>query len=98
MIHASGMEPVVLPPRRPNPNAYCERFVRSIKNEALTRMIVIGEASLRYVIQSYLTHYRYELTHQRLNNQLIAPELGLKNQCRRIVRRDRLGGLPGYYY
>jgi hypothetical protein len=84
--------------RAPNLNAYCKRFVRSIKNEALTRMIVIGEASLRYVIQSYLMHYRYELTHQRLNNQLIAPALGLEDQCRRIVRRNRQGGLPSYYY
>jgi putative transposase len=44
ILRASGVEPVVLPPRSPNLNAYCERFVRSIKDEALNQMIVIGEA------------------------------------------------------
>ena len=50
MLRASGVEPVVLPPRNPNLNAYCERFVRSIKEEALYQMIMIGEASLCYVL------------------------------------------------
>jgi putative transposase len=35
ILRASGVEPVVLPPRSPNLNAYCERFVRSIRQEAL---------------------------------------------------------------
>jgi putative transposase len=42
ILRASGVEPVVLPPRSPNLNANCERFVRSIKDEALHQMIVIG--------------------------------------------------------
>jgi transposase InsO family protein len=79
-LRASGVEPVVLPPRSPNLNAYCERFVRSIKEEALQQMIVIGEASLRSVIQSYLAHYHHERNHQGLGNQLIVPESGMENQ------------------
>jgi hypothetical protein len=43
-----GVEPLMLPPQSPNLNAHCERFVRSIKEEALGRMICMGEASLRY--------------------------------------------------
>ena len=35
LLKDSGLEPVVLPPRSPNLNAHCERFVRSIKEEAL---------------------------------------------------------------
>jgi hypothetical protein len=61
-------------------------------------MIVIGKASLRYVNQSYRTHYHHKRNHRDLNHQLIAPELGLEDQCDRIVRRDRLGGLLSYYY
>jgi transposase InsO family protein len=38
LLEASGVEPVVLPPHSPNLNAYCERFVRSIKEEALDQM------------------------------------------------------------
>ena len=98
MLRASGVEPVVLPPRSPNLNAYCERFVRSIKEEALQQMIVIGEACLCSVIQSYLTHYHHERNHQGLGNQLIVPESGMKHQRGLVVRRERLGGLLSYYH
>jgi putative transposase len=98
MLRASGVEPVVLPPRSPNLNAYCERFVRSITEETLNQMIVIGEASLRDVIRSYLTHYHHERNHQGLGNQLIVPEPGKGSQRGSVVRRERLGGLLSYYH
>jgi putative transposase len=47
LLKDSGVEPIVLPPRSPTLNAYCKRFVRSIKEEALNHMIVIGEAALQ---------------------------------------------------
>ena len=46
LLKASGVEPIVLPPRSPNLNAHCERFVRSIKEEALAQMVMLGERSL----------------------------------------------------
>jgi putative transposase len=98
MLRASGVEPIALPPRSPNLNAYCERFVRSIKEEALNQMIVIGEAALRMVIQSYLAHYHHERNHQGLGNQLIVPEPGMEHQHGLVVRRERLGGLLSYYH
>jgi putative transposase len=98
MLRASGVEPVVLPPRSPNLNAHCERFVRSIRQEALHQMIVIGETSLRSVIQPYVTHYHHERNHQGLANRLIASEPGVGCQSGLVVRRERLGGLLTYYY
>jgi putative transposase len=98
ILRASGVEPVVLPPRSPNLNAYCERFVRSIKEEALHQIIVIGEASLRYVLQSYLAYYHQERNHQGLNNQLISAAPGVGRQSGMVVYRERLGGLLTYYY
>jgi putative transposase len=77
LLKRSGVEPVVLPPRIPNLNAHCERFVRSIKEEALTQMLILGERSLYYVVQQYLAHYHAERHHQGLGNQLIAPEPGM---------------------
>jgi putative transposase len=98
LLKDSGVGPIVLPPRSPNLNAYCERFVRSIKEEALSQMIVIGEAALRYAIQSYLIHYHHERNHQGLGNQLIVPEPGMGSRCGAVVRRERLGGLLSYYH
>jgi len=47
------MAVVQLPPRSPNLNAYAERFVRSIKDECLNRMIFFGERSLRKATGEY---------------------------------------------
>ena len=49
-IIASGqVEPLVLPARSPNLNAYAERWVRSVKEECLSKVILFGERSLRRI-------------------------------------------------
>jgi putative transposase len=98
LLKDSGVEAVVLPPRSPNLNAHCERFVRSIKKEALKQMIMLGERSLSYAIQQYLVHYHTERNHQGLDNQLIAREGTSGCQTGLVVRRERLGGLLSYYH
>jgi len=98
LLKASGVEPVVLPPQSPNLNAHCERFVRSIKEEVVGRMICMGEASLRYTLTQYLVHYHAERNHQGLNNQLIVPDPEVSKQTGQVVHRERLGGLLSYYY
>jgi transposase InsO family protein len=94
----SGVEPIVLPPRSPNLNAHCERFVRSIKEETLDQMLILGERALHYIIGEYLAHYHAERNHQGLSNQLIAPEADLGSHSGQVSRRERLGGLLSYYY
>ena len=98
LLKDSGVEPILLPPRSPNLNAHCERFVRSIKEEALERMVMLGERSLYHVIHEYLTHYHTERNHQGLDNRLIAPEGAVGCQTGHVVRRERLGGLLSYYH
>lgn len=53
-----------LPPRSPHLNAHAERFVRTIKEPCLERMIVFGEASLRTAVQNFVEHYNRERAHQ----------------------------------
>jgi transposase InsO family protein len=98
LLKTSGVEPILLPPRSPNLNAHCERFVRSIKEEALEQMVMLGERALYYAIDQYLTHYHTERNHQGLDNQLIAREEEVGYQTGPVVRRERLGGLLSYYY
>lgn len=52
----AGVEPVLLPPRSPNLNAHLERIFLIVKSEALERMILFGEKSLRNAISSFLIH------------------------------------------
>jgi putative transposase len=98
LLKDSGLEPIVLPPRGPNLNAHCERFVRSIKEETLDRMVMLGEPALSYVIRQFVAHYHTERNHQGLDNQLIARERGVGGRTGHVVRRARLGGLLSYYH
>jgi transposase InsO family protein len=98
LLMDSGVGPVLLPPRSPNLNAYCERFVRSIKEEALKQMVMLGERSLYYAIYQFLTHYHTERNHQGLDNQFIAPDADLWSHRGQVSRRACLGGLLRYYY
>jgi len=70
-LEAAGVNSVKLPLRSPNLNPHAERFVRSIKESCLDRMIFFGEASLRTAVQNFVEHYHSERNHQGLANQLI---------------------------
>lgn len=63
MVADAGVESVKLPARSPNLNAYAERFVRSIKESCLERMILFGEDSLRTAIANFVVHYHGERNH-----------------------------------
>jgi len=79
-------------------NAHAERFVRSIKEECLNKIIFFGEASLRRAIDAYLTHYHHERNHQGLENKLIDGEENVGQIAGEIHCREHLGGLLKYYY
>ena len=50
ILTSGDVEPIRLPPKSPNLNAYAERFVRSIKEECLHRVVPLGEGHLRLIV------------------------------------------------
>jgi transposase InsO family protein len=80
-----------------NGNARAERFVRSIKDECLNRVIPIGERHLRRALHEFVEHYHRERNHQGLGNELIDGSSSPRSRGE-ISRRQRLGGLLNYYY
>jgi transposase InsO family protein len=97
MLRHAGSTPVRLPRRSPNLNAFIERFIRSIKEECLDRVIPLGESHLREVIREYVAHYHAERPHQGLDGTLIQPANDPAADGP-IAKRERLGGLLNYYY
>jgi len=81
-----------------NLNSHLERFHRSIKDEALDRMIFFGENSLRRAVTAYIEHYHRERNHQGLGNRIIEPGDEVGRGTGSIHCRERLGGLLQYYY
>ena len=98
IIDAAGIKRISLPARSPNLNAYAERWVRSVKNEALARMILFGEGSLRHMLNEYMEHYHQERNHQGKGNVLLFPTSRAdEKRTGPIHYRERLGGLLKYY-
>ena len=98
LIDDAGVERVVLPPRSPNLNAYAERWVRSVKEECLSWMILFGEDSLRHTLQEYVEHYHHERNHQGKGNVLLFPPSRADDRRTGPIHcRERLGGLLKYY-
>jgi transposase InsO family protein len=86
---------VQTPYQAPNANAYAERFVRSIKEECLDRMIPLGERHFRRAVTEFVAHDHRERNHQGLANALI--EGAPTTSGGRVHRHQRLGGLLNYY-
>ena len=74
LIEEAGIKAVRLPIRSPNLNAFAERWIRSVKEGCLSRLVLIGEASLRNAIEEYLAHFHAERNHQGLGNTIPFPQ------------------------
>jgi transposase InsO family protein len=98
ILEQAGVEAVRLPARSPNLNPNLERFMRSIKEECLERMIFFGERSLRVAAAEFLSHFHAERNHQGLGNRLIEPGEEVGRTTGDVACRERLGGMLRYYY
>ena len=98
-LASGGIHPIQLPARSPNLNAFAERWVRSVKQECLSKLILFGEASLRRALGDFVEHFHAERNHQGKGNVLLFPydnERHLRVR-RSVLCRKRLGGLLKYY-
>ena len=98
IIEAGLVKPVKLPARSPNLNAYAERWVRSVKEECLSKLILFGETSLRRALDNYLPHYHEERNHQGKSNVLLFPQTNRSLPEAPVDCRERLGGLLRHYH
>jgi putative transposase len=97
-IIASGrVEPLALPAQSPNLNSYAERWVRSVKEECLSKVILLGERSLRRALNEFVEYYHAERNHQGKGNVLLYPRDTDVRREGPVQCRERLGGLLRYY-
>ena len=96
-LAVEGVRLVRTPLAAPNCNAYAERFVRSVKEECLDRIVPLGEWHLRKTLQEFAMHYHRERNHQGLANELIDRPPGQRTTGP-VRRRRRVRGILNYYY
>ncbi|MDG2122260.1 MAG: integrase core domain-containing protein [Verrucomicrobiales bacterium] len=97
ILKSGGVKSVRLLPRSPDLNAFAERFVRMIESECLSRMILIGEGSLRSSVTQFCEHYHRERLHLGLENKVIQPDFGSDGEGE-VNCHERLGGWVRYYH
>ncbi len=99
-LNESGIETLKLPAQSPNLNAHAERFVRSVMEHCLNRMIITSEEHLRKVLKEYVDYYNHERCHQGIGNRIPLEKMEGKivNPNGKIRRKQRLGGLLNFYF
>ncbi|MCE6998530.1 transposase [Saccharothrix sp. S26] len=75
------------PPRGPRANAHAERFVRTVRDEAIDRPLIINQNHLRTVLNRYTTHYDHRRPHQALQPTPPRPDHPTAEPGRTPVRR-----------
>ena len=96
-LASGGVKTIPLPAKSPNLNAFAERWVRSVNQECLSKVILFGEEPLARVLTEYSRHYHAERNHQGKGNKLLFPDASDgRNRPGNIECRHRLGGLLKY--
>jgi len=97
-MRAGGVQCRRMPKQSPNLNAYAESFVRTIKRECLSKMILFGEKHVHHVIEQFVEHYNLERPHKGLDHRRpVEPEVPPPQEGQ-IACRERLGGLLKTYF
>jgi len=105
-LQAQGVKVMRVGPRRPKMNAHAERWIQSVRREALDHFLVFGQKHLHYLLCEYLAHYNGELggerPHQGLGNVPLSPVIPApqpgNTSTKDVVFRERLGGLLKHYH
>ena len=100
ILRSGGMESVTLPAQSPNLNAFAERWVRSVKEECLSKLILFGEGSLHRALREFVKHFHAERNHQGKGNVILFPttDPSVPGRAGPVRCKERLGGMLKYYH
>ena len=68
-----GIDEVLIAPRSPWQNPYCERVIGSIRRECLDHVIVLSEAHLERILTDYFEYYHHSRPHLSLDRNSPTP-------------------------
>jgi putative transposase len=92
-------------PHAPNLNAFVERWIQSLKQEALDHFIVFGKKHFDFIVSEYVAYYHECRPHQGLDNNLLPSSRGRPDEDEsvpldpaNIKCEHRLGGILKHYY
>jgi transposase InsO family protein len=94
-IRAMGIRDKPIAPAAPWQNGFAERLIGSIRRECLDHLVVLSEARLRRMLQSYADYYNKIRTHRSLAKD--APAFRSVHRIGNVASHAILGGLHHHY-
>lgn len=95
---AAEIEVLRTPLRAPRANAYCERFIGSLRRECLDHTLVLSEKQLRRLVNEYVHYFNDDRPHQGIHQRIPAKLEASRPGEGEIVARPVLGGLHHAYH
>ena len=94
-FRAMGIRDKPIAPASPWQNGFAERLIGSIRRECVDHFVVLGEAHLRRILQTYARYYNNIRTHRSLDKD--APVSRPVQRIGSISSPSILGGLHHHY-
>jgi hypothetical protein len=96
-VEDMGIEEVLIAPRSPWQNPFCERAIGSIRRECVDHVIVLNEAHLRRILAEYLQYYHNCRPHLSLDRNSPTPRCIEPPSEGAVVAIPQVGGLHHRY-
>ena len=87
LLEDAGTTVIRLPVRSPYLNGHAERWIRSLRQECLDRIILLNEAHLRWVLGEYVRYYNQRRPHQALQHLPPEPRRRIRVKARSLPAR-----------
>jgi len=97
VFKSAGFHVIHTPLRAPNANAYAELWIRTVREECLDHLLIMNQAHLEQVLDSYIDYYETSRPHQGLDQQTPIPSEPVPYSGQ-VRKRDVLGGIINDYY
>ena len=100
VAEGTEVEVVKIPPRSPNLNPICARFLRSVRRECLDHVVIFSQRQLRGILRKYTeTCFNRARPHQGLGQRVPVPAVSgsVREVARKVVAIPILGELQHDY-
>ena len=87
---------IKISPNAPNMNAYCEKYVKSARNEAFDWFIIFSEKQIRKILKKYITYFNKKRPYQGISQEV--PDGYTPQKQGNVLSHPVLWGLHHHYY
>src|SRR5215469_4865009 len=92
----SGIKVLKTPVHAKRPNAICERFLRSVRQECLDHLLILQEKQLQRVLTTYVMYFNQDRPHQGIGQQIPDPSrsaMSSHHAGNKVIALPVMGGL-----